>query len=187
MCVCSACPVNKSVQNNDDNLIINYQKTPNNDSDSENSVASDKENYEYLDELNIKKSKSCKNDVINLKPIVVVADRYALSERATAAVASATLKSIGIVQSDKVDLVIDRSKIRRKKHSLNRSHSLEGINLNCLAFDGRKDSTLVKNNVDNIQRTKMVKEEHIALLSEPSELLTYFYYNNFSNIFLCFA
>lgn len=54
-----------------------------------------------------------KYNIMNLQPIVEEADRYKVSMRATAAISSATLKSIGIIDQDCLNSVIDHNKIRR--------------------------------------------------------------------------
>lgn len=45
----------------------------------------------------------------------IMCDRYGISDKATAAIASSTLKSVGLISEENVTLVIDQNKIRREK------------------------------------------------------------------------
>lgn len=97
-------------------------------------------------------------------------DRYGLSDRAAAAVASAVLQDFGIVTSENISNVIDRSKLRRERSKL-RGEMSEESNLNpikALYFDGRKDRTLNVTTLGNKKFKKTVTEEHISLIEEPS-------------------
>jgi hypothetical protein len=94
-------------------------------------------------------------------------DRYGVSDRAAAAIASSVLFDIG---SD-VE-VIDRHELRRER-TKTREKSMENATITellALYFDGRKDNTLkiVKNGV-KLYRT-MVKKEHISLVQEPGSI-----------------
>lgn len=95
-------------------------------------------------------------------------DRYGISDRAGAAIVSATLQDIGLVTESDTSSVIDRSKIRRARAQTRSSGAavnvLEGDDsLICISFDGRKDKTMLYE--DN--RRKTVVEEHITLVKEP--------------------
>lgn len=84
---------------------------------------------------------------IKLQATALHSDRYGVSERATAAIASSVLEDIGIITERDSSQVIDRYKICREK-SCNRTElqnkSQKAIEqLNSLYFDGRKDNTLV--------------------------------------------
>ncbi|XP_050309269.1 uncharacterized protein LOC126745454 [Anthonomus grandis grandis] len=92
-------------------------------------------------------------------------DRYAVSDRAGAAIASAVLQDYGIISSEDSQNIIDRHKVRRarqkKRQELQKTSKI-GL-LRGLYFDGRKDKTLIF--TDNRKRT--VVKEHITLLQEP--------------------
>lgn len=83
-------------------------------------------------------------------------DRYGISDRAGAAIVSATLQDIGLVTESDTSSVIDRSKIRRARAQTRSSGAavnvLEGDDsLICISFDGRKDKTMLYE--DNRRKT----------------------------------
>lgn len=103
-----------------------------------------------------------------LKSTALVSDRYGISDRATAAIASSVLKDIGIINDSDKSLVIDKNKLRREKTRLRNSlqNSVDVI-LRGLYFDGRKDDTLVVEIMHSKNFRKLVKEEHISLIQQP--------------------
>jgi hypothetical protein len=81
---------------------------------------------------------------LKLPTLARTSDRYGLSDRASAAVATAVLQDIGLVTEEDKSHVIDRSKLRRerakkRKYVVERNSNV----LFGLFFDGRKDKTLV--------------------------------------------
>lgn len=110
-------------------------------------------------------SNSSKYNYSNLPVLANTLDRYAVSDRAGAAIASAVLKDYGIISSKDSQNIIDRHKVRRarqkKRQELQNSSKVSL--LRGLYFDGRKDKTLAF--IDNRKRT--IVEEHITLLEEP--------------------
>jgi len=102
---------------------------------------------------------SCKQ---NLNPpltnIALQADGFGLSDRATAAIVSATLVDFGFTNCGP----IDRSKIRRERKKFRESlqQNLSEKHLG-LYFDGRKDKTFTSSG-------RSITEEHISVISEPN-------------------
>lgn len=71
-------------------------------------------------------------------------DRYKISDRVGAAIASATLLDVGVISREDQSNVIDQSKIRRSR-TRKRNELQSEIELNPtrgLYFDGRKDHTI---------------------------------------------
>ena len=99
------------------------------------------------------------------------AERHALSDRATAEIASSILADYEIISSDNASDVIDRSKIRKERHKYRESIRDESANslvdLNGLYFDGRKDKTLIQEHVAGRFHRRTVVEEHVSLVQEP--------------------
>lgn len=62
----------------------------------------------------IKKKKDENQNRSDIGPIVEQADRFGLSVRATAAVATATLNAFGIVSNKNNQLAIDKSKVHQQ-------------------------------------------------------------------------
>lgn len=109
---------------------------------------------------------------IKLKSTALVSDRYGLSDRATAAVASSVLHDFGIITDSDSSHVIDKNKIRRDKKVLradlcNKSNDtpMQGLYL-----DGRKDETLVVEVAHSKKFRRTVKEEHFSLIQEPGSV-----------------
>jgi len=98
-------------------------------------------------------------------------DRYGLSDRAAASLASAVLQDVGLVTEQDSSLVIDRNKIRREKEK--KRHSVQTLNnqnrklVQGLYFDGRKDKTIKLTNCDGKSCCKTEIEEHVTLVQEP--------------------
>lgn len=103
---------------------------------------------------------------VDLCEVSKAADRYGVSDRAAAAIATATLIDFGIITAQDRQFIIDRNKIRRNREKIRaeqmKSLSFDGIQ--ALFFDGRKDSTKVHEN----NAIKMIKEEHISFVQEPN-------------------
>ena len=105
----------------------------------------------------------------NLENLVREADRYGLSDRSVAALATALLVDLGIVSKDDTSAVITRKMVRdarakyRKKVKI-----LDDEPIEAAYFDGKKDNTCTMS-VDasgTIRYTK-IKEEHHVMTKEP--------------------
>lgn len=111
---------------------------------------------------------------IKLKSTALSCDRFGVSDRAAAAIASSVLKDVGIVTNDDHSHVIDKSKIRREKIAERRelqNQSIEGRNpVQGLYFDGRKDKTLVNEIVNQKHFRRTIKEEHYSIIQEPGSV-----------------
>src|ERR1700761_1588504 len=98
-------------------------------------------------------------------------ERYGISDRAAADIASSVLTDFGIGTTDDNSEVIDRSKLRRERKKLRVELYSEAAdseaNLRGLYFDGRNDKTLVQEEIEGKLHRKVVLEEHIVLLEEP--------------------
>lgn len=94
----------------------------------------------------------------SLKNIALQADGFGLSDRATAAIVSATLVDFDVAHFGPVD----RSKIRRERKKLREHLRQSQSSKYCgLYFDGRKDQTLTDGGHN-------IVEEHISVISEPN-------------------
>jgi hypothetical protein len=110
---------------------------------------------------------------INVDNIAVMSDKAGVSDRATATIATAVLEEAGLVNELDTSKVIDKNKIRRAKKRMrsklsrvaadaDRDESIKGI-----YFDGRKDTTKIKETVGYRTYVKCIKEEHVSLIQEP--------------------
>lgn len=103
---------------------------------------------------------------INMSSLSGTLDRYNISDRAGAAIATAVLVDLSVVTTSNTQNVIDRSKVRRDR-VVNRQQTKDMLQSNkslfSLYFDGRKDKTMTV--IEN--RRKLISEEHIVLIAEP--------------------
>ncbi|GBN56207.1 hypothetical protein AVEN_262263-1, partial [Araneus ventricosus] len=99
--------------------------------------------------------------------------KFGVSDRAVAAIASSVLHDVGLITSNKSDLVVDENKLRGEKDQVRKNLKLQALSeaqalpLKGLYFDGRKDSTLIEERVDTKRYTRKAKEEHLSLIEEP--------------------
>ncbi|GBM71581.1 hypothetical protein AVEN_273270-1 [Araneus ventricosus] len=80
---------------------------------------------------------------LGLPSTAVVGDRFGVSDRAVAAIASSVLHDVGLTTSYNSDLVVNENKLRREKAKIRfqASSKAQALPLKGLYFDGRKDST----------------------------------------------
>lgn len=106
---------------------------------------------------------------IKLPATALISDRYGISDRATAAIASCLLQDVGMINEGDMSLVIDKSKIRREKQRNRYYLQTEHPNTNVYGvyFDGRKDNTYYQERNGNKMYRRLKKEEHISLVQEP--------------------
>ena len=99
-------------------------------------------------------------------------ERYQLSDRAGAAIATSTLQDMGIVNNEDKSLVIDPSKLRRERERCRKEICQEEISnfkyVSGLYFDGRKDATQVMLEGPNGKMYRSTQlEEHYVLIGKP--------------------
>ena len=69
-----------------------------------------------------------------------ISDRHGTSEREIAVIASCVLQDVGMINEGYMSLVIDKSKLRREKHSFQKEF-FPNVELHGLYFDGRKGNS----------------------------------------------
>ncbi|CAH1098823.1 unnamed protein product [Psylliodes chrysocephalus] len=107
----------------------------------------------------------CIQNYVKLTTLAKVCDRYGLSDRAAAAVATAVLHDLGIVFNANAKNVIDRSKLRRAREQPRKSFTQNSSEtFKAIYFDGRKDKTFVIENIEGKYHRKTILEEHISLV-----------------------
>ena len=101
--------------------------------------------------------------------------RFGVSSRGMATMATCTLIDMGIVNKKDPHLIIDHNKIEREKTRVMEELRKEAMKtlrkskLECIFFDGKKDKSKVKLEVDDSDKVYMgiQKEEHVSLCKEP--------------------
>lgn len=103
------------------------------------SITSESSDEEQTLPSSSSKPASKKRKIASLKNLSIICDRYGISDRAAAAVASAVLQDVKINNE-----VIDKSKLRRARQKLRKETLSQGQldTIPALFFDGRKDKTL---------------------------------------------
>ncbi|CAH0558644.1 unnamed protein product [Brassicogethes aeneus] len=105
---------------------------------------------------------------LNLTSTALVSDRFGISDRATAAIASSVLHDVGIISEEDTSQIIDKSKIRRQKQKIRQAIRQDAsIVTKGLYFDGRKDNTIYQQKIGAKLYRRVKKEEHISLIREP--------------------
>ncbi|GBN36473.1 hypothetical protein AVEN_230255-1 [Araneus ventricosus] len=111
---------------------------------------------------------------LGLPSTAVAGDKFGVSDRDVAAIASSILHDVGPITSNKSDLVVDENKLRREKAKVRKDLKFQALSeaqalpLKGLYFDGRKDSTLIEERVDTKTYTRKAKEERLCLTEELS-------------------
>ena len=100
---------------------------------------------------------------LSLPCLASACDRYMVSDRSAAAIASAVLEDVGLISSEDLTQVIDRNKIRRARSTTRENQKPQQVEITSLYFDGRKDKTMEVNG----SKIRIVNEEHIPLIQEP--------------------
>lgn len=99
--------------------------------------------------------------------------RTKTSSRNAAILASSLMEDIGQVTTDKIENVIDPSKVRREKRKLSTSllnqtdANIKDKEIKGLYFDGRQDQTLILEKKNDTFKRVVKKEEHIVIVEEP--------------------
>ena len=110
-------------------------------------------------------------------------ERYRVTDRCGAAIASSALMDAGVITETDKSLVIDKDKLRRERvreRELLRAEEDANFSLvDALYFDGKKDITLSVETDDNGKRhINTILEEHYVVVGEPEE----FYLAHFSPV-----
>ena len=95
-----------------------------------------------------------------------------MSDRAGAAIASATLKAYGIVTEEDKGYVVDRSKLRRERQKYreeirNKEQELFEL-VDSIFVDRRKNATMTMVEVNGNYHCQTVIEEHYVIVGEPN-------------------
>ena len=110
----------------------------------------------------------------NVKPIPTIAleaGRFAVSNRTAAAISTAVLIDFEVVSAESRTHIIDSNTVWRARQKLRKNVRKDEVflqnNVCAIFFDGRKDLTLFKEKVDDRWYSKIRKEDHYVLVSEP--------------------
>ena len=145
---------------------------PNDDEEDNNNFDIDNNNDSDWGEVdkNLEKQNRSK-----LTETVKAGMRFGVCSRGMATMATCTLIDMGIVNMKDPHLIIDHNKIEREKTRVMeelRKESMKELRkskLECMFFDGKKDKSKVKLEVDDSDKVYMgiQKEEHVSLCKEP--------------------
>jgi hypothetical protein len=128
-----------------------------------------------------------KKNYLDITRVSQAAIRYGVSNRAAAAIATATLasaKDANLLKKN-TDIFVDHNKIKRSKTKLmkeirGRAEKVAmNDNIQCIFFDGRKDLTkYMREEEDGKLHPSEKKEEHYSVCSEPGGKYQFHFTNN---------
>ncbi|KAI6651413.1 hypothetical protein LOD99_5220 [Oopsacas minuta] len=105
----------------------------------------------------------------------MAADRYGVSNRATAAIVTATLIDFGLITPEDQNIVTDKNKVARARqkyrNQIQHKEMVEVIDVTGIYFDGRHDKTLSNITINGKCRTQTSVEEHIVVIDQNSRYL----------------
>lgn len=117
---------------------------------------------------------ACQQQDRNTVPIPTIAleaDRYGVSNRAAAAISTATLVDYGVISLEDQINIVDHHKVWRARQQLRRTIRATPINneeeIMAIFFDGRKDMTLVREKRGDKWYSVKKIEEHYVMIGEP--------------------
>ena len=140
------------------------------DSDREDSHSGDKCVVDEWSDVTLQEENITDMNVMPIPTVALEADRYGVSNRAAAAICTVTLIDYGIVTADDRTNIVDHHKVwraRQKGRQGLKESSVVDEEINALFFDGRKDMTLVKEEIENRWYGKKEVEDHYVLVGEP--------------------
>ena len=102
----------------------------------------------------------------------MVCERYEVSDKAGAAIASATLKAFGTVSEGNKRYVVDKSMLRKERQKYreeirNKKQKLFEL-VDSIFVDGRKNATMTMVEVNGSYHRQTVIEEHYVIVEEPN-------------------
>ena len=111
----------------------------------------------------------------SLTNLALMCERFDVSDRAGAAIASAVLKDFGVSDNGNLADVIDRSKLRRERQKYRQKlRDEEECNfeiVDAIYVDGREDVTLTTIEIEDSRfYPKVETEEHYVVVGEPGEM-----------------
>ena len=109
----------------------------------------------------------------SLREVAVTCERFGVSDKAGAAIATVTLKTFGIATDTNKTNVIDYSKLRRERQKyreeIQKDEELQFGAVDEIYIDVRKDATFISVKQGNSYHRKTIIEKHYVLVGEPCE------------------
>ena len=108
-----------------------------------------------------------------LPTLAMACERFQMSDRAGAAIASAVLVDYGVIIADQRENVIDKNKLRaaitRLRKETNKNEEKQFEQVKGIGFDGRKDATLTIEKTNHKHYKTTVLEDHYVVTEEPKD------------------
>jgi len=101
-------------------------------------------------------------------------DRFGISDRKAACLASALLRDLNFRDKNGNFLIIDKSKVARERQKIREEAGRQMLNtshIKVFSFDGRKNESLTPMRKNDKLYTSIVKEPHLVVLKEPGTQL----------------
>ena len=149
--------------------------TDGDESDDNNSDYNSDEDPEYVPTISFTfngKTMTSKN-MVSLRAIAIIADKYEMSDREVACLVTATLVDFGLVSEEHAQLVVDRMKIRRAREKLREESRNErndnAKSITALLADGKtsKECLTLKQVGGKNVKCKGAWAKNITITTEP--------------------
>ena len=115
-----------------------------------------------------------------LPTLAMACERFQVSDRAGAAIASAALVDYGEITADQRENVMDKNKLRaaitRLQKETKKDEEKQFEQVKGIGFDGRKDATLTVEETNHKHYKSTVLEDHYLVTGEPND----FYLDHFT-------
>jgi hypothetical protein len=128
---------------------------------------------EQEEEWTLPESSMDARNMIQIPTVALEAERFGVSNRAVAAIGTAALLDYGVVCQEDRSNIIDHKKVWRARQQLRKELRTTRSNdedIIGLFFDGRKDSTLVKEKSGGKWYSLKKTEDHYVLVGEPGTI-----------------
>ena len=139
--------------------------------DETDQVSDCKASHDSDDEFHVNDTEETRQVRVPLPNLAKEADRYGVSDRAAASLATAVLIDLGIVSKEDQSFVIDKNKVHRERVKL-RKFLQTNVQKSCesitgIYFDGKRDNTLIKVSKNDKWYGDTTVEDHYVLVAEP--------------------
>lgn len=120
-----------------------------------------------------KTTKKCYQKLESLLHFATECDRYSISDRAAAALATALLKDLNVTNSSNEAIIIDKHIVRKNRHNnrvrIEKESKVEPT-IKTFSFDGKRNCVLTTVKKDNVLYPRKRNELNIIILKEPESL-----------------
>lgn len=115
-------------------------------------------------------------EIYNVPRFAMMCDRFGISDRAASCLASALFQDLNIRDAHGEILIMDKSKVAREKHKCRDAilrKQFDGSSLTAFSFDGRTNSSLTREKIQEKFHSRMEKEPHLVVVERTKLRFTW--------------